>query len=233
MVDHYKGSFFGRRVGKPASQRQSQLLDEVLPKVAVDLTQTPPDNLAELFPVPVKSVTLEIGFGGSEHLIHRARENPEIGFIGCEPFSSGIIKAVTSIEEHGLKNIRLYDDDAGKLLDWLPEASLDMAYQLYPDPWPKKKHWKRRFVNQINLTRIARALKPGCEYRFASDIDTYVDWTLSHCRKHPAFEWVAECASDWRTPWNNWPGTRYERKAHREGRIGRYLTFLRVEETKT
>lgn len=201
--------------------------------MALDLTQSPPENLAELFPVPVKSVCLEIGFGGSEHLIHRARENPEIGFIGCEPFSSGIIKAVTSIEEHGLKNIRLYDDDAGKLLDWLPTASLDMAYQLYPDPWPKKKHWKRRFVNQINLTRIARALKPGCEYRFASDIDTYVDWTLSHCRKHLAFEWGAECAADWRTPWHNWPGTRYERKAHREGRIGRYLTFLRAADMKS
>ncbi|KZL19596.1 tRNA (guanine-N(7)-)-methyltransferase [Pseudovibrio axinellae] len=233
MVDHYKGSFFGRRVGKPASPRQSQLLQDVLPALALDLTQTPPADLAELFPVPVKSVCLEIGFGGSEHLIHRAQENPEIGFIGCEPFSTGIIKAVTSIETLGLKNIRLYDDDAGKLLDWLPAASLDMAYQLYPDPWPKKKHWKRRFVNQINLTRIARALKPGCEYRFASDIDTYVDWTLSHCRQHPAFEWSAECPSDWRTPWQNWPGTRYERKAHRERRIGRYLTFLRVEETKT
>ncbi|WP_093183726.1 tRNA (guanine(46)-N(7))-methyltransferase TrmB [Pseudovibrio sp. Tun.PSC04-5.I4] len=233
MVDHYKGSFFGRRAGKPASPRQSQLLQDILPHMALDLKQSPPENLAELFPVPVKSVCLEIGFGGSEHLIHRARENPEIGFIGCEPFSSGIVKAVSSIEEYGIKNIRLYDDDAGKLLDWLPKASLDMAYQLYPDPWPKKKHWKRRFVNQINLSRIGRALKPECEYRFASDIDTYVDWTLSHCRKHPAFEWGAECATDWRTPWENWPGTRYERKAHREGRVGRYLTFLRVSETET
>ncbi|WP_036488383.1 tRNA (guanosine(46)-N7)-methyltransferase TrmB [Pseudovibrio exalbescens] len=228
MTDHYSGSFFGRRVGKPLRDRQARLLTDFLPTIAVDLEQPAPSNLAELFDVPVKEVWLEIGFGGSEHLLHRARENPEIGYIGCEPFQSGMAKALTGIADDDLKNVRLFYDDAVKLLDWMPAGAVDGVYQLYPDPWPKKKHWKRRFVNPVNLTRIARVLKPGCHYRFASDIDTYVDWTLAHCRDHPAFEWTAERPADWRTPWANWPGTRYERKAIREGRIGRYLTFLRV-----
>ncbi|MTI17895.1 tRNA (guanosine(46)-N7)-methyltransferase TrmB [Rhodobacteraceae bacterium RKSG542] len=228
MVDHYTGSFFGRRVGKPLKSRQINLMNDFLPTVSVDITKPAPATLAELFGKPVSSICLEIGFGGSEHLMHRARTNPDIGFIGVEPFQSGMAKAVGTLDEEGLENVRLFQDDAIKLLDWMPEGSVDMVYQLYPDPWPKKKHWKRRFINPVNLDRIARVLKPGAQFRWASDIDTYVDWTLGHCRDHANFEWTAECASDWRTPWEGWPGTRYEAKAHREGRIGRYLTFLRV-----
>ncbi|WP_310618401.1 tRNA (guanosine(46)-N7)-methyltransferase TrmB [Flexibacterium corallicola] len=228
MTDHYKGSFFGRRVGKPLKDRQIALMRDLLPTISVDIEKDSPVDLQAIFPKPVKSICLEIGFGGSEHLIHRATTNPDVGFIGCEPFQSGMAKALSAIDSNKIDNIRLFYDDAGKLLDWLPESSLDLVYQLYPDPWPKKKHWKRRFVNQINLTRIARALKSGGEFRFASDIDTYVDWTLCHCRDHPSFEWSAQNAQDWRTPWEGWPGTRYEAKAIREGRVGRYLTFLRA-----
>ena len=137
-------------------------------------------------------------------------------------------KLVGRIEETGARNIRLYDDDATVILDWLPDASLDQIDLLYPDPWPKKKHWKRRFVSAVNLDRFARVLKPGGHFCFASDIDTYVNWTLVHCGAHPAFVWTADNAVDWLAPFEGWPGTRYEAKARREGRSSAYLTFRRV-----
>jgi len=227
MTDYYDGSFFGRRKGKPLSPRRTALMDEHLPKLSVPLDRPAPEDLKALFAADVSQVWLEVGFGGGEHLLHRAKENPDVGIIGIEPFVGSMAKAVTGVVEHGLQNVCLYDDDAVNVLDWLRPASLDLAYQLYPDPWPKKRHWKRRFVNRENLDRYARALKPGAQFRFASDIDTYVDWTLKHCRDHDAFEWTAETARDWRAPWPNWPGTRYEAKALREGRVPRYLTFRR------
>ena len=228
MTERYEGSFFGRRVGKPLSPRREALLQREMPRLALDLTNVAPADIRELFEADVESVCLEVGFGGGEHLLHRARSNPDVGYIGIEPFVGSMAKAVNAVVEEELKNVRLFDDDAVKVLDWLPVASLDLAYQLYPDPWPKKRHWKRRFINQNNLDRYARALKPCSEFRFASDIDTYIDWTLRHCRDHSSFEWLAETASDWKEPWQGWPGTRYERKAIREGRIGRYLTFRRL-----
>lgn len=228
MTDRYEGSFYGRRKGKPLSPSRTKLVEDTMPRLALDLGSPAPADLTGLFDANIEDVCLEVGFGGGEHLLHRARENPATGFIGVEPFVGSMAKVVTTVVAEDIKNIRLYDDDAINLLDWLPEASIDLAYQLYPDPWPKKRHWKRRFINQQNLDRYARVLKPGHQFRFASDIDTYVDWTLRHCRDHVAFEWTAQCASDWKTPWDNWPSTRYEAKAIREGRIGRYLTFLRV-----
>jgi tRNA (guanine-N7-)-methyltransferase len=227
MTDRYEGSFFGRRIGKPLSPRQKALMENALPRLSLDLASPPPADLKDLFQADVQEVCLEVGFGGGEHLLHRARTNPKIGFIGIEPFVGSMAKALTTVVEEKLENIRLYDDDAVNVLDWLPEASLDLAYQLYPDPWPKKRHWKRRFINPRNLSRYARALKPGCEFRFASDIDTYINWTLRHCRDHEAFEWAAESSRDWKSPWEGWPGTRYEVKANSEGRTGRYLTFVR------
>ncbi len=231
MVEYYKGSFFGRRMGKPLSPRRAGLMDSELPKLALDLSKPAPENLAELFEAPVSETVLEVGFGGGEHLLNRARDSAGTGFIGVEPFVGSMAKVVTAVFEEGLTNIRLYDDDAINVLDWLPADSVDLAYQLYPDPWPKKRHWKRRFINAENLDRYARVIRPGGEFRFASDIDTYVDWTLRQCRDHSAFEWCAETAMDWKTPWRGWPGTRYEAKAIRENRTGRYLTFRRKEHT--
>ncbi|WP_417668351.1 tRNA (guanine(46)-N(7))-methyltransferase TrmB [Roseibium sp.] len=228
MTDRYEGSFYGRRKGKPLSPTRTRLMEEELPRLSLDLSEAAPQDLTSLFRVPVDSICLEVGFGGGEHLLHRARENPSTGFIGIEPFIGSMAKVVSAVMKEDLGNIRLYDDDAVSVLDWLPEASIDLAYQLYPDPWPKKRHWKRRFINEKNLDRYARVLKPGHEFRFASDIDTYVDWTLQHCRDHDAFEWTACKASDWKLPWSNWPGTRYEAKAIREHRVPRYLTFVRV-----
>ncbi len=228
MNDRYEGSFFGRRKGKPLSPSRTRLVEKALPRLGLDLSVGAPGDLTELFDWQVSRICLEVGFGGGEHLLHRARENPETGFIGVEPFVGSMAKVVTAVSGEGLGNIRLYDDDAINVLDWLPAASIDLAYQLYPDPWPKKRHWKRRFINQQNLDRYARVLKPGHEFRFASDIDTYVDWVLRHMRDHEAFEWTAGTAEDWKRPWANWPGTRYEAKAIRENRIPRYLTFLRT-----
>ena len=221
-------AFFGRRKGKPLRERQAHNLETVLPALRLDLDAPAPADAASLFADRPSRVRLEIGFGGGEHLIHRALETPDTGFIGVEPFVNSMAKLVGRIEETGARNIRLYDDDATAVLDWLPEASIDQVDLLYPDPWPKRKHWKRRFVSKVNLDRFARVLKPGGRFCFASDIDTYVNWTLIHCGAHPAFEWTAENAADWLTPFAGWPGTRYEAKARREGRASAYLTFRRL-----
>jgi tRNA (guanine-N7-)-methyltransferase len=221
-------AFFGRRKGKPLRERQVDLMTTLLPTLKVDLAQAAPDDLKSLFPVAVERVRLEVGFGGGEHLVHRAVENPSTGFIGVEPFVNSMAKLLGRADELALNNIRVYDDDATQLLDWMPAASVDHIDLLYPDPWPKKKHWKRRFVSNVNLDRFYRVLKPGGLFCFASDIDTYVDWTLQHCRDHGGFQWTAEEPSDWLTPFVNWPGTRYEAKARREGRSSAYLTFRRA-----
>jgi tRNA (guanine-N7-)-methyltransferase len=221
-------AFFGRRKGKPLRANQERLMEESLGALKLDIASPPPGDLETLFPVPVKTIRLESGFGGGEHLIHRAATNPETGFIGVEPFVNSMAKLLARIEELGLKNIRLYDDDAVQVLDWLPAGSIDHIDLLYPDPWPKKRHWKRRFVSDVNLARFHRVLKPGGLFCFASDIDTYVNWVLQHIDRHGGFEWTARNASDWLTAFKDWPGTRYEAKARREGRSSAYLTFRRT-----
>ena len=221
-------AFFGRRRGKTIRPQQAAALAEGLRRYRLDLDAPAPADVGALFPAEISDVRLEIGFGGGEHLLHEASNHPETGFIGVEPFVNSMAKLVGRIEETGARNIRLYDDDATVILDWLPDASLDQIDLLYPDPWPKKKHWKRRFVSAVNLDRFARVLKPGGHFCFASDIDTYVNWTLVHCGAHPAFVWTADNAVDWLAPFEGWPGTRYEAKARREGRSSAYLTFRRV-----
>lgn len=221
-------AFFGRRKGKPLKTAQSEALHRRLPELRIDLGRPAPKDLADLWPRRVERLRLEIGFGGGEHLLHRARENADTGFIGVEPFVNSMAKMLASLDAFGLDNVRVHDDDATQLLDWLPDACLDRIDLLYPDPWPKKKHWKRRFVSKVNLDRFARVLKPGGHFCFASDIDTYVNWTLTHIADHPDFEWTATTAADWREPWAGWPGTRYEAKAIREGRTPCYLSFSRI-----
>jgi len=221
-------AFFGRRRGKTIRPLQAEALATHLPRYRLDLAAPPPARLEELFGAPVSSVRLEIGFGGGEHLLSEATRHPEAGFIGVEPFVNGMAKLMLALGERPLPNIRVHDDDATQLLDWLPDASLSGIDLLYPDPWPKKRHWKRRFVGKANLDRFARVLKPGGRFRFASDIDTYVNWTLLHCRTHGAFEWQARHSGDWHEPYEGWPGTRYEAKAIREGRRPTYLMFVRT-----
>lgn len=224
----HPGRLHGRRKGKKLSARRTDLMARVFPALRIDIEGPPPDRAADLFPLPVNMLCLEIGFGGGEHLVSEAAAAPATGFIGVEPFINGLAKAVAAIVDRGLRNIRLFDGDATRLLDWLPAASLARIDLLYPDPWPKKRHWKRRFVQPDNLDRVARALRPGGEFRFVSDIPGYVEWTLTQMLGRDDFLWTAARADDWRKPWAGWPGTRYEAKALKAGRTPAYLIFRRV-----
>lgn len=221
-------AFFGRRHGKTIRPHQASALEAGLAKYRIDLSEAAPADPRTLFAAPVDAVRLEIGFGGGEHLYHMATQHPDTGFIGVEPFVNGMARLLTMMAEKPLPNLRVYDDDAVRVLDWLPAGSIAGIDLLYPDPWPKKRHWKRRFVGKANLDRFARVMAEGAKFRFASDIDTYVNWTLQHCRAHPAFDWQAGSAADWHTPYDGWIRTRYEAKAVREGRRPAYLTFLRL-----
>ncbi len=219
-----RGAFFGRRKGHALRAKQAALFDTLLPRLALDLASPAPANLSALFNDEVR---VESGFGGGEHLIAEAERQPHIGFIGIEPFVNGMAKALAAIETRKLTNIRLHHGDATDVLAWLPDASLARFDLLYPDPWPKLRHWKRRFVQDASVAKIARVLRSDGEFRFASDIPDYVAWTLVRILRSADFVWTAEHADDWRKPWLDFQRTRYEAKAIREGRFPCYLTFRR------
>ncbi|MCC2687809.1 MAG: hypothetical protein K0S21_612 [Rhizobiaceae bacterium] len=221
-------AFFGRRRGKRVRPLQAAALQAGLDRYRLDIGLPPPGRLEDLFEAAVSEVRLEIGFGGGEHLVNEAVRHRWTGFLGVEPFVNSMAKMMAALADLPLPNLRVYDDDATRLLDWLPAASLSGIDLLYPDPWPKKKHWKRRFVNPANLQRFGRVLKRGGSLRFASDIPSYVNWTLLACAAHGGFEWLARDSADWHTPFEGWEGTRYEAKALREGRCPAYLTFARA-----
>jgi tRNA (guanine-N7-)-methyltransferase len=223
-----RGAFFGRRKGHKLRPGQARLMAEVLPRLAVDLSQPAPDDLRKLFPEPTGDVRLEIGFGGGEHLLHEARGAPRAGFIGCEPYVNGMARALAAIEDEGLRNIRLHHGDALALIEWLPEGSLARIDVLYPDPWPKRRHWKRRFISEPRAARLARLLVPGGALRFATDVPSYAEWALWRLLRAPNLEWTAERADDWRKPWPGFPGTRYEAKAVAAGARPTYLVFRRT-----
>ena len=226
-------NFYGRRLGKklrPAQQRDMDgALREIEP-VGVTRADNPdrlPLDLPALFGDD-RPVWLEIGFGAGEHMFHQARLNPEVGIIGCEPFINGVAQFMSKMRDAGVSNVRVHPGDARDLLEVLPQASLDRVFLLYPDPWPKTRHHRRRFVVPENLVAVARALRPGGIFRVATDIPDYVRQTLEVTRPMPEFEWLAEGPSDWREPWPDWTRTRYEAKAIREDRVPHYLTFRRV-----
>lgn len=226
---HIGRAFFGRRKGKRLRPRQMVLLETLLPKLALNLGEAAPVRLQELFAgADVDDVRLEIGFGGGEHLVAEAERNPRAGFIGSEPFVNGMAKALALIAERNLANIRLHHGDAAGLLAWLPPASLMRVDMLYPDPWPKRRHWKRRFIQAATVAELARILAPGGEFRFVTDIADYAAWTLRHFARTPQFVWTAECADHWRRPWPGFSGTRYATKAERAGRTPCYLIFRRT-----
>jgi len=211
--DRQRYQFYGRRKGHALRPHHLQLLDELLPRLRIDLAAP----LAELTP----PVHLEVGFGGGEHLAHQAELNPDISFIGAEPFVNGVAKLLAVIEERKLGNIRIHDGDARYLLEALPAGSLERIHLLYPDPWPKARHAKRRFVNAENLGHIHRLLKPGGRFLFASDSADYVAWTREAVRAHGGFAEEGDAA----LPFENWVETRYEAKTRREGRVPTYLRF--------
>ena len=224
----HRRSFFGRRKGHKLRIHQADLIAHLLPRLALDIaTQLPPSQLTALFDPPVENVRLEIGFGGGEHLVAEAQAFPQTGFIGCEPYLNGMAKILAQIEAHELHNIRLFAGDAAELLAWAPPHSLTRIDLIHPDPWPKRRHWKRRFVQDATVGAMARALQPHGEFRFVCDIDDYVAWTLHHLARSPDFVWTAERADDWRLPWHGYTMTRYGRKATLEGRRVVYLRFAR------
>jgi tRNA (guanine-N7-)-methyltransferase len=226
---HARGSFFGRRKGHKLRNHQADLIDNLLPHLALDIGGGPaPANFGELFEGEIDDVRLEIGFGGGEHLIAEAQAFPQTGFIGCEPYVNGMAKILTQIEALNIGNIRLYAGDAAELLAWAPPRSMARIDLIHPDPWPKRRHWKRRFVQDATVAAMARIIKAGGEFRFVSDIDDYCAWTLAHLLRSPDFFWTAARAIDWRQPWEGYTMTRYGRKAEREGRVAAYLRFRRT-----
>ena len=229
---------YGRKRGRKLSPRQERLLAELLPRVEVDMSSPAPMSLGGLFarPGPVSDpegqtltseTWLEIGFGGAEHLVWQAERNPGIGLIGCEPFEDGVVKALTAIEEKRLANIRLHADDARPLLRWLPANSISRVFILFPDPWPKKRHAKRRLVSPSLLDLLARVMRSGAELRIATDIGDYARTALLSAMNSPDFRWLAASPADWRVRGADWPGTRYEAKALREGRRSYFFTFIK------
>lgn len=216
---------YGRRVGRALTDDLERLIATRLPPLRLDLSRPAPQPLSGIFAVPVQDVWLEIGFGGGEHLFWQAEQHRSTGFIGCEPFISGVAKLVRSVEEEGLGTVRLHDDDARQVLDWLPEASIGRIFVLFPDPWPKKRHRKRRFLNEEGLSSLARVLRIGGELRFATDIADYAAMVTALVERRRDFTarpgLLAERPSDW-------PLTRYAEKAIAAGRICQFFCFARV-----
>ncbi len=233
---------FGRRKGRKLSPRQDALVANLLPRLRLDLPREGQLDLDTLFGAPPNAPTaaaqnaapqrdiwLEIGFGGGEHLIWQSAQHRDVNFLGCEPFLDGIVKVLDAIESQSLHNIALYDDDARELLRALPSASISRAFILFPDPWPKKKHHKRRLISKATLDLLARVLKPGAELRIGTDIADYARVILAAISRHDSFTWPARGPHDWRQRPADWPQTRYEQKAGREGRNCSYFSFQRAD----
>ena len=223
-----RGALFGRRKGHRLRAHQADLIEHLLPRLSLDIAGPSMPDLADLFDLRADEIRLEIGFGGGEHLIAEACAFAKVAFIGCEPYVNGMAKILTQIEARNIGNVRLFAGDAIELLAWLPPHSLSRIDLIHPDPWPKRRHWKRRFVQDATVSAMARVLKPDGEFRFVSDIDDYCAWTLAHLAGSPDFVWTAERADDWRLPWADYTMTRYGRKAEREGRHAAYLQFRKV-----
>ncbi|MGL4636169.1 MAG: tRNA (guanosine(46)-N7)-methyltransferase TrmB [Beijerinckiaceae bacterium] len=220
------GRFFGRSKGKTLRAQQSAIFADVMPRLRIP-AGTDPLVPKDLFSFEPKSIRLEIGFGGGEHLLKRAQEFPETGFIGCEPFVNGMAKLLRDVDQLGLRNIRVFDNDATYLLERLPTGGVDAIDLLYPDPWPKRKQRKRRFISDETLAMFARVLRPGGTFCFASDIDDYVGWTLTRVLESKDWIWPATGPDEWTKPYPGWVTTRYETKAFEAGRTPAYLTFTR------
>lgn len=216
---------FGRAKGKPLSPAQKALMDDAFPKVdfgeAILAGENPIADIAG-------PIWLEIGFGGAEHLLWQAEQNPDVTLLGVEPFLNGVVKAVSGITQNDLKNIRLHRGDARDVLKLLPDASLERVFVLFPDPWHKARHNKRRIINMEFLEDLHRVIKPGGVFRFGSDIIHYVDWTLTRVKRHGGFDWPATLQNQWRVRPDDWPSTRYLEKAIREGRSGHFFEFTRL-----
>jgi tRNA (guanine-N7-)-methyltransferase len=218
-------SFYGRSRGKTLRAGQKRLLAEILPLFSIA-----PEDLAHrrAFALAPREVWLEIGFGAGEHLVEQAKANPDIGLIGCEPFLNGVVAAAAALKREEISNVRLRRGDVQAVIKAVPDAFFSRVFMLYPDPWPKRRHHKRRTVSVGFIAALARVMRRGAELRFATDIDDYAGWTLFRFLASTHFCWTAARADDWRQPWPGWRPTRYEAKARLDGRGSVYLTFVRL-----
>ena len=219
--------WYGRRRGHKLRPGRQALIDRLLPRLRVAPTAADPIDLTALFDGRCRDFWLEVGFGAGEHLAAQAAAHPDVGFIGCEPFVNGVAALLSHVERDGLANVRVYDDDARRLFAALPDAGLGRVFALFSDPWPKKRHHRRRFIGPESLDELARVMKDGAELRLASDHMGYVRWALWHVTRHADFAWAAGTRRDWAEPPPDWVETRYERKAARQGARPVYLRFLR------
>ncbi|MBW6522580.1 tRNA (guanine(46)-N(7))-methyltransferase TrmB [Sphingomonas sp. RHCKR47] len=216
---------YGRRQGHVLRAGQAALVDEMLPRVAVPADG--PLSAERLFG-DERGLQVEIGFGAGEHLAEQAKAAPDTGFIGCEPFLNGVVGALGHIRDGGLDNVRVHMGDALDVIERLPDASLDRVYLLHPDPWPKARHAKRRMINHGPLDLIAAKLKPGAEFRLGTDDEIYCRWAMMVMNQRRDFAWQASSPRDFLTRPDDWPETRYERKARRYGHEVWYFRYLRV-----
>ena len=224
-------NFYRRLKGKALrSSQQTYLADDLEARSPGpinwdDNPERHPLDLNALF--AGKPVWLEIGFGGGEHMVHQAASHPDVGIIGCEPYINGVAMLLGKMRRASVQNVRVHPGDARDLFDVLPTGTIDRVFLLYPDPWPKTRHHRRRFVTPEHLEPLARVMKPGAIFRVATDIEDYVRQTLIEVPRF-GFEWLSERPDDWRRPWSDWLSTRYEQKALREGRVPHYLTFRKM-----
>ncbi len=207
--ERQRRQLYGRRKGPKLSARQVELRQTLLPQIVFD----PAKDARAQFPTSVKALWLEVGFGAGEHLHQLAGENPEVGLIGAEPYEMGVAKLLSKLAAEPRANIRIHEGDGRDIIAALPDASLSRFFLLFPDPWPKTRHHKRRFLQMEMLDELARVLIPGAELRFATDDKSYLPYALERLMAHPDFEWTAQGPQDWKTRPADWPATRYEAKA--------------------
>ena len=226
-MENNRRNLYGRRKGPKLRDNRAVLIRERLSAYAALPDETVDKiDVNSLFSA-ASELWLEVGFGAGEHVAAQAVANPSIGLLACEHYLNGVASCLAHLEKGGLNNVKLHNGDARDLMDRLPDAAISRVFLLYPDPWPKARHHKRRFINPENLEAFARVMADGAILRVASDIPDYIDWTLDHLAERSEFTLLGDPASGFREPWSDWPGTRYEAKALREGRTPAYLTFQR------
>lgn len=224
---HHRELFYGRRRGRPLRAGQRERQSSLLPRLSFAVPEGGRLHPAGLFPTPPREVWMEIGFGGGEHLAAQAESRPDIGFLGCEVFENGVAKLLGAIDRRRLANVRIYPNDARPLLAALAPRSIGRVFILFPDPWPKVRHHKRRLVTPATLDRLADIIMDGAELRLATDDAGYLSWMLEHATNHRAFAWTARRPDDWQKRPDDWPATRYEEKARKAGRTPAFLRFIR------
>ncbi|MEE2661538.1 MAG: tRNA (guanosine(46)-N7)-methyltransferase TrmB [Pseudomonadota bacterium] len=220
---------YGRRHGRGLRRGQQQLIASLLPELQIILRAGKQVVPADYFDEPIEKIWLEIGFGAGEHLIWQAAANPKIGLIGCEPYLNGIAKLLRQVREKAITNIKLFSEDARLLIERLPESSIDKVFILFPDPWPKARHHKRRIISVGVVDQLARVLRDGAELRIATDEPGYLEWILWHFNNHCEFSWDIEKPADCRHNPADWPPTRYQNKAIGAGRNCVFLSYKRLD----